>query len=313
MFFWFFEARKDPENAPLSLWLQGGPGVPSITAALGENGPCSVDDDSQNTTLNPWSWNNEVNMLYIDQPVQVGFSYDSLVNGSINQIISPVNVTVEDFSTSGIPAANATFLLGTFASQNPLSTANTTSNAALTVWHFLQTFIQEYVLAALHMQAKLIATRFPHYQPKDNKISIWTESYGGHYGPSFAELFEKQNVLFEKQNGLFKSKEDIPTKPLHLDTLGIVNGCVDILAQMPAYPNMAYNNTYGLQIINETEFESATKAFPQCQNLTLTCRSLLVTDDPNSTGNNSAVNKACNEAYTYCFDTMWNAYNNYEV
>lgn len=42
--------------------------------ALSENGPCFVNKDSNSTYLNPWSWNNEVNMLYIDQPVQVGFS-----------------------------------------------------------------------------------------------------------------------------------------------------------------------------------------------------------------------------------------------
>lgn len=143
MFFWFFESRKDPVNAPLSLWLQGGPGVPSITAALGENGPCLVNEDSKTTTLNPWSWNNEVNMLYIDQPVQVGFSYDSFVNGTINQLLSgPVAVAIEDFS-KGVPAVNNTFFVGTFPSQELNKTANTTTAAAHAVWHFMQTFTQE--------------------------------------------------------------------------------------------------------------------------------------------------------------------------
>ncbi|KAK0617470.1 Alpha/Beta hydrolase protein [Immersiella caudata] len=47
---------------------------------LEENGPCFVTPDSNSTVLNPWRWNNEVNMLYIDQPTQVGFSFDTLTN-----------------------------------------------------------------------------------------------------------------------------------------------------------------------------------------------------------------------------------------
>jgi carboxypeptidase C (cathepsin A) len=40
-----------------------------------ENGPCRITNDSSSVTHNPYSWNNEANILYIDQPVGVGFSY----------------------------------------------------------------------------------------------------------------------------------------------------------------------------------------------------------------------------------------------
>jgi Serine carboxypeptidase len=110
---------------------------------LGENGPCSVNEDSKSTVLNPWSWNNEVNMLYIDQPVQVGFSYDSLVNGTANELVSPFAVTPADPKASKAPSVNSTFLAGTFASQNNATTANTTQDAALAIWHFMQTWTEE--------------------------------------------------------------------------------------------------------------------------------------------------------------------------
>ena len=83
-FFWFFESRKDPANAPLSIWMNGGPGSSSMIGALQENGPCQVNVDSNSTFLNPWSFNNEVNMLYIDQPDQTGLSYDILVNMTLD-------------------------------------------------------------------------------------------------------------------------------------------------------------------------------------------------------------------------------------
>jgi carboxypeptidase C (cathepsin A) len=66
LFFLFFESRKDLANAPLAIWIQGGPGFSSLVTVGSEHDPFSIDKDSNSTTLNPWSWNNEVNMLYID-------------------------------------------------------------------------------------------------------------------------------------------------------------------------------------------------------------------------------------------------------
>ena len=74
-FYWFFEARDSPETAPLVLWMTGGPGCSSEVALFGENGPCKVNTDGSNTTVNPYSWNSKANLLYIDQPAGTGFSY----------------------------------------------------------------------------------------------------------------------------------------------------------------------------------------------------------------------------------------------
>ena len=73
--FRFFESRESPEDAPVILWLSGGPGCSSTSALLFELGPCSIANEGNDTIRNPYSWNNHANIIFLDQPVNVGFSY----------------------------------------------------------------------------------------------------------------------------------------------------------------------------------------------------------------------------------------------
>lgn len=46
-----------------------------------EHGPCNVTEDLM-TQLNPHSWNEASNMIYLSQPLGVGFSYGSKVDAN---------------------------------------------------------------------------------------------------------------------------------------------------------------------------------------------------------------------------------------
>ncbi|TQS36670.1 hypothetical protein Golomagni_02872 [Golovinomyces magnicellulatus] len=74
LFYWFFESRNDPENDPVILWLNGGPGCSSLTGLFVELGPASIDENI-NLVHNPYSWNSNASVIFLDQPVNVGYSY----------------------------------------------------------------------------------------------------------------------------------------------------------------------------------------------------------------------------------------------
>jgi cathepsin A (carboxypeptidase C) len=74
-FYWMFESRAAPASDPLVMWLNGGPGCSSQLGLLTENGPCTVSEDGLSTINNPNSWNTNANVMWVDQPAHVGYSY----------------------------------------------------------------------------------------------------------------------------------------------------------------------------------------------------------------------------------------------
>ncbi|KAI4142760.1 MAG: hypothetical protein LQ340_007235 [Diploschistes diacapsis] len=76
LFYWFFESRNNPETDPVVLWLNGGPGCSSLTGLFMELGPAAITRDGK-VKHNPASWNSNASVIFLDQPVNVGFSYSS--------------------------------------------------------------------------------------------------------------------------------------------------------------------------------------------------------------------------------------------
>jgi len=276
-FFWYFESQNEPLEDPLSIWFNGGPGASSIFGLFVENGPCHILDDSKMSVPNKNSWNKYANMLYLDQPVQVGFSYDNITEGILD-------LETGNIVPGGTPSN--TNISGAFASQDYRNTPNTTENAARQFWYFLQTWTQD----------------FDKYtdERKNSDISIWTESYGGRYGPAFARYIKEKNKEIQDK----KAKG----KVLALETLGVINGCIDLPLQEFSYPPFAFNNSYGIPGINETVYRKAEGNLDPCLEKISSCQKIAEMFDPNVNGNNDEVNKACKEASDFCQNEVEFAY-----
>ncbi|KAL9424360.1 hypothetical protein AB3S75_036278 [Citrus x aurantiifolia] len=78
MYYYFVEAQKSKDSAPLLLWLNGGPGCSSLAyGAMQELGPFRVHSDGKSLFRNRYSWNNAANVLFLESPAGVGFSYSN--------------------------------------------------------------------------------------------------------------------------------------------------------------------------------------------------------------------------------------------
>ena len=126
--YWLVEAEASPETAPLVFWTNGGPGCSGLIGFMTEQGPFRPDADG-NIQPNPYAWNKIANMVFLEQPVGVGFSYSE---------------NSDDYRIGDEQAA-----------QDNLAT----------IFAFFD--------------------KFPHFN--HTELYITSESYGGHYMPTWAD------------------------------------------------------------------------------------------------------------------------------
>lgn len=178
---------------------------------------------------------------------------------------------------------------GTFSSHIGNHTANTTQIAAMAVWHVVQAFLA-------------VAPTY-RARPKDDiAVHLWAESYGGVYGPIFAEVWEAQNR--RRATGSLSKKS---TVQLRLVSLGIINGCIDRMIETPFYPIFANNNSYGLKALSDKKAAFYQSQFSQpggCRDNLLRCAEAVAAQDPNGNGMDTVVNKLCSKCDDSCTKIM---------
>lgn len=130
-------------------------------------------------------------------------------------------------------------------------------------YYFLQAFFQTY----------------PEYQ--ESPLFIVGESYAGHYVPAISHRICRGN------NELEAYKKNIK---LNYAGLAIGNGLTDPIMQYPAYPEMVFNNSHGIKVVDEATYETMKSVVPKCTALIEKC----------SEGDSFLNKFACQSAFLVC-------------
>ena len=143
--YWMTESQSDPDNSPLVIWMNGGPGCSSLDGLLYELGPIHVFDNGTLWDNSQNAWNGKANTLFLEAPVCVGFSFEDGSNScSMND-----NSTVRLIPLSILPSHMMTHLVVTRQADDN--------------YHAILKFLDQ----------------FPVY--KDSPLYITGESYGGRF------------------------------------------------------------------------------------------------------------------------------------
>ncbi len=207
LFFWAFESRGDPARDPVIFWMNGGPGGSSMTGAFTEMGACMFRNGSDKPEPNPWSWNNNATVVFLDQPASVGFS--SIAEGGRRPAVDMDGA--EDFQ------------------------------------EFLNIFFRDVFPDKAHLP-----------------IHIAAESYGGHYGPTYAH-----HILESRRYGA-------PTAFWgNITSMILVDAVLDFGGPISGFYELFCKDERGAGIQTEEQCEKILAALPQHEKLARQCEQSL--------------------------------------
>ncbi|KAF5384232.1 hypothetical protein D9615_003476 [Tricholomella constricta] len=149
-------------------------------------------------------------------------------------------------------------------------TVNSTQAAAPFVWKAFQILFE--------------SQQFSKYQTRE--FIFATESYGGHYGPSFVTYFDEQNTKI--RNGSLQGEEIV------VSALMINNGWYDPLIQNKAYVDFATNAPGYGQLQSDAVLEKLNKSYFEpngCRDQEEACY---------AAGNSPGSDKICRNADDFC-------------
>lgn len=102
----FVESQKGANNKdPVTLWMNGGPGCSSLIGFLQEIGPYFLKEGidyrpGDNLTWNEHSWHQVSNLLFLESPAGVGYSYNlnkNYTNENGNTAMDNLNAVLDFF------------------------------------------------------------------------------------------------------------------------------------------------------------------------------------------------------------------------
>lgn len=101
---WYWFVKADKPDAPLTIWLNGGPGCSSMFGLFAGNGPYLLQNLAASTQSpgyqfksNPYAWTKLSNMIYLDNPVGTGFSLLSRYDTTPTEIRQDVVHALKEF------------------------------------------------------------------------------------------------------------------------------------------------------------------------------------------------------------------------